>query len=1142
MLSFRSRGTSRLKKARPGADDANDGVRSSIDNGSTIGSIGTGIRRSMSLKERFGFRASPKIKGSEGESGSAGGIGRADCGGSGNDNRDPTSRGLLVKHSEDYQGNHKAAIKSAGVYGNAGTMLMKHSWEDNVDNATVKHPEDGDNFEDGNDKNKCDQVDKRQGSGSDSGRVAADPNGTGREASVGNKTTTIGPSTNQLMGTTIDFNTPPHPPQKITNSSYQRFPPRPPRPLGLGQPVNAQIRRLPLRAPTPTAGPAFRAPATSSTYLPSNLRTYSTASTASSSATVTPAMYSRRNFPVESRQMQYPPRRFHHPQQQPPPQQSAYHQSPQRPGPIRSGGGFPHSNSSSSSAKTGNGSSSPTTQSLESTESPPPPEPKVPSTKSSSEEFITPSQTPNLEQARASPGPHYPRNHGPPNPPISAEYPQHPAYPYPLQQRTIPRPLKSAPFFHEGLYFAQVSYNTTPEEAMVGPKLSRVRYPPFHLTHLDCMTQHKVMHKVHNLHHSVPCMTCKTTGHRGTTGAMDKSDDPAEYRFVCGWCAIRICAGCRDDLRLQDNRLTALLRVIQEREERCELGDPNPPSELNTKIPLRAPKIENTQLPVDLPAFTPAANAEEVSNLPHIGPPGSSGGSTPISRPGTGSSESGAGGAQRKLAEFEEYDGGPCWPPPARGRKCLTLDQRADPTNIEEYPRQRIYPYPPIEPFGANPQRRPPQRLPDPSQWSQRGPTPQPSAPSAPQRRPPSADSPEPGRELDGEPEVPVESVDGRQTHQQVQLPHQEPPSRQSSPLLQVPPPQEPLPPRQPSPPQREATPRSALRAIGRQEVRSALPSKSPKPKESPPISPPVISMVDVSSMLKVDEPEVAQSKVMKTGPEAKPTGIKKPGVRWAQVEELEAKLPETKQQPTQKLDRPRVEEKQERRAKSPLPSTGPQRESTPRLDKSSRSTPSPRPRPTQTTKMGEKREEASPMGRSIPQPIKKLPEPEVVKPVPAPQPVPKRVEPGPATKREKSVQPPTKQEKPFPELPKLVNMIGDFTISKPVTPPEEKPVYPTKPEPNIDLSYYNLKPATTQERYKLPDSMQLPEIDFGGALDTMAMTDGILGRPARAYDKPPAAPIRPGGEEKEGSISGSMKDKKKWRLPGFGKKKVGKS
>jgi len=1135
MLSFRSRGTSRLKKAGPRADDANDSVRSSIDNASTIGSVGTRVRRSLSLKERFGFRSSPNIKGLEGGNGSASGMGRADCGGSRNDDGGPASRELLVKRLEDCQGNNNAAIKSAGV---CGSTMLKHSWEDNIDKtATVKHPEDGDNFEDGNDKNKCDRVDKRQGSGSDSGRVAADPNGTGREASAGNMTTTIGPSTNQLMGTSIDFNTAPHPPQKITNSPCQRFPPRPLRPPGPGQPANAQIRRLPLRAPTPAAGPAFRAPATGGTYLPSNLRTYSAASSASSSATVTPAMYSRRNFPVENRQMQYPPRRLHHPRQQPPPQQSAYYQPPQRPGPIRSGDGFPHSNSSSSSAKTGDSSSSPTTQSLESTESPPPLEPKVPSTKSSSEEFVTPSQTPNLEQARGSPVPYYPRNHGPPNPQISVEYPQHPAYPYPLQQRTISRPLKSAPFFHEGLHFAQISYNTTPEEVMAGPKLSRVQYSPFHLIHLDCMTQHKVMHKVHNLHHKVPCMTCKTMGRRGTAGTMDKSDDPAEYRFVCGWCAIRICAGCRDELRLQDNRLTALLRVIQEGEGRNGLGDSNATSELNTEMQPKASNIENTQLPVDLPASTPAADAEGVSNLSHFGPPGFLGGSTSISRLGADSSESETGGAQRRLTEFEEYDGEPCWPPPARARKCLTLDKRAELTNIEEYPRQRINSPPPIEPFGVNPQKRPPQPLPDPSQWNHRGPTPQPRPPFIPQRRSPSADSPELGQESERESEVPVESTDGRQAHQQAQSPHQEPPPRQSSPLLQVPPPQEPLPPRQPSPPQREATPRSTLRAIGRQEV----PPKSPGPKESPPISASAISAVD-SGIVKGDEQEVAQSKVMQTDPEAKPTGVKKQEVRWAQVGELETKLPGTKQQPTQKLDRPQVEEKQERRAKYPLPSPGPQRESTPRPDKPSRSTPSPRPRPTQATKMDKKREEVSPAGRSTPQPAKKLPEPEVVKPEPAPQPVPRRSEPVLATKQEKSVQPPIKQEKTLPEPPKLVNLIGDFTISKPATPPEERPVYPTKPEPNIDLSFYNLKPATTQERYKLPDSMQLPEIDFGGALDTMAMTDGILGRPARAYDKPPAAPIRLGGEEKEGSISGSMKDKKKWRLPGFGKKKVGKS
>ncbi|CUS11613.1 unnamed protein product [Tuber aestivum] len=1138
MLSFRSRGTSRPKKAGLAADDANDDVGSSIDSSGTIGSAETRARGSMSLRGRLGLMETLTLRGLKAGSGNASGMRSADCGKSGNDNRGPASGGLLVKHSAGYQGNNSAAIKSAGVYGDT---KLKHSEEDGVGKtAGVKHPEDGD------DKDECDRVDQPQGSGSDSGRVAADPGSAGREASAEGKTAAVGLSTGQLTGTAIDFNTPPHPPQQVAGFPCERFPSLPPRPPGPGQPANAQLRGLPPVVPTAAAGRAFRASTASGAYPPSNLRPYSPASTASSSATMTPTTYSRRNLPVENSQIQYPPapRRLHHSrQQQPPPQQSANYQPPQRPGPIRSGGGFPQSYSSSSSAKTGNSSASPTTESLESTESPPPLEPKDPGTKPSSEESITPSQAPNLEQARALPGPCYSQSYGPPNSQIFVKRPQHPTYPYPLQQRTMPRPLRSAPFFHEGLYFAQISYNTVPEEAMAGPELSCVQYPPFHLAHLDCMAQHKVMHKVHNIHHSVPCMTCRTMGHGGAGGTIDKSDDPADYRFVCGWCAIRICTGCRDELRFQDNRLMDLLRVLGEREGNGGPGDPNAPSQLKIEVQPRVPDLGGTKLPVDSSAPAQATSTEELSNLSHFGPPGYSGDSAPMSRPSTGNSESETCDPQGRLMKFREYDGEPCWPPPTRGKRHPILDQRAELTNIGEYPRQRISSHTPIEPSGVTPQRRSNQRLPDPLQRNQRGPTPQPSGQFVPQRRSPKLDSPKPRKRSDGESEAPVGSTDGRQTHQQAQLPHQVPPPREPSPLLQVSPPRGPSPPRQPSPPERGATPLSTLGAIGQQEVPLTPPPKSPRRKESPPISAPTVGMVDISGTLRVSEPEVSQSKVMQPEVkdlEAKQTKTEQPEVSRAQIEKPEAKLPEAKKRPTPSLGRPQVEKKQEMRAGSPLPGPGPQRESAPRPGEPPRSTPSPRPEPTQATKVGEKLEGTSHTGRGTPRPVTKLPEPEVLRPEPAAKPMHKPTEPVLAAKPEKPVQPPIKQEKALPEPPKPVkSMIADFPISKPVTSPEERPIYPTKPEPKIDLSYYNLKPATTRERYKLSDDMQLPEIDFGGTLDTMAMTDGILGRPARTHEKPPAAPIRRGGGEKEGSISGSIKDKKKWRLPGFGKKKV---
>jgi len=63
---------------------------------------------------------------------------------------------------------------------------------------------------------------------------------------------------------------------------------------------------------------------------------------------------------------------------------------------------------------------------------------------------------------------------------------------------------------------------------------------------------------------------------------------------------------------------------------------------------------------------------------------------------------------------------------------------------------------------------------------------------------------------------------------------------------------------------------------------------------------------------------------------------------------------------------------------------------------------------------------------------------------------------------------------------------------------------------------------------------MQLPEIDIGDAVDTMAIRDNTLGRTAGAYNKRQVAPIRLGGQEKEGSISGSMKDKRSGDFQGL--------
>ena len=316
-------------------------------------------------------------------------------------------------------------------------------------------------------------------------------------------------------------------------------------------------------------------------------RSGSAASTASS-ATMTPTMYPRRPLAIDSRQMQQPRRPPPLSAPPPPMHPPSMNQNLNYTPPSGQGrtAGFPPSFSSSSSAATGN-SSSPTAHSSDSIETPPSLEPADPSTKSSDEfappkppeEFVAPNRTPGIDPTRASPP--FNHFHG-----SGGRDPHAPGYFGTMHaSRAYPRPFKRLHSL-EGLYFAQLSLNSRPPPEMVmhGPTSSQIRHLLPQVVQLECLERHSVMHKVHNAHHRIPCMACHTMGFHIASAPVSYNDDPVRWRFVCGWCSVRVCPGCKDQLAFRGNCLPSLLRAIEEK-----AAGPEAPPDLITPGQCNAP-------------------------------------------------------------------------------------------------------------------------------------------------------------------------------------------------------------------------------------------------------------------------------------------------------------------------------------------------------------------------------------------------------------------------------------------------------------------------------------------------------------------------------------------------------------------------
>ena len=78
--------------------------------------------------------------------------------------------------------------------------------------------------------------------------------------------------------------------------------------------------------------------------------------------------------------------------------------------------------------------------------------------------------------------------------------------------------------------------------------------PPLTKIHYQCYQSHVRMRLSPNRIYSVPCMTC---------GIKDR-----EKRWMCVFCALRVCSGCMAELIGKGRDLGALMQLIDEREEK----------------------------------------------------------------------------------------------------------------------------------------------------------------------------------------------------------------------------------------------------------------------------------------------------------------------------------------------------------------------------------------------------------------------------------------------------------------------------------------------------------------------------------------------------------------------------------------------
>ncbi|KAL7274200.1 hypothetical protein RUND412_002915 [Rhizina undulata] len=84
---------------------------------------------------------------------------------------------------------------------------------------------------------------------------------------------------------------------------------------------------------------------------------------------------------------------------------------------------------------------------------------------------------------------------------------------------------------------------------MKAPEADDCNWKDFTVVQTKCLMGHRNMKRIGNWHHKVVCMVCRTMGSSHTTGSNVGAEDEGErWRWLCSWCAVRICSACKQEL------------------------------------------------------------------------------------------------------------------------------------------------------------------------------------------------------------------------------------------------------------------------------------------------------------------------------------------------------------------------------------------------------------------------------------------------------------------------------------------------------------------------------------------------------------------------------------------------------------------
>jgi hypothetical protein len=93
--------------------------------------------------------------------------------------------------------------------------------------------------------------------------------------------------------------------------------------------------------------------------------------------------------------------------------------------------------------------------------------------------------------------------------------------------------------------FPPISYPASPNSL----RPAHTNAPYINMTHVNCYWHHKRFHQSRTLQYSVACMLCY-------------NHEEKDW-WTCGWCALRICGGCRSSLEKCPKR--SILAYVEQR-------------------------------------------------------------------------------------------------------------------------------------------------------------------------------------------------------------------------------------------------------------------------------------------------------------------------------------------------------------------------------------------------------------------------------------------------------------------------------------------------------------------------------------------------------------------------------------------------